>query len=70
MKKFPNNKIAEAYESAKGRVFIQSTEDLHFCDECGSKNYDHHALQWLYHQGVMERTFDSDRLIFEYRIVK
>lgn len=70
MKKFPNKMIREAYESAKGKVFTQSTADLSFRDEAGCGDYNHHALQWLYHQGIMQRTFNKNRFVFEYRIVK
>lgn len=70
MKKFPNKMIREAYESAKGRVFTQSSADLSYRDESGSKDYNHHALQWLYDQGIMQRTLNRERYVFEYRIMK
>lgn len=70
MKKFPNKMIAEAYESAKGKVFTQLTSDMSFRDEKGCGDYNHHALQWLYDRGIMQRTLNWKKFVFEYRIVK
>lgn len=70
MKKFPNKMIREAYESALGKVFTQSTADLSFTDQHGNKNYNHHALQWLYDQGIIQRELNYDRFVFEYKVVK
>lgn len=69
MKKFPNKMIREAYESAKGKVFYLNTGDNSLSDETGSKDYNQHALQWLYHRGIMQRTINKN-FEFEYRIVK
>lgn len=70
MKKFPNKVISTAYESALGKVFTQSTADGSFKDQDGNKDYNHHALQWLYHQGIIQRELNYDRFVFEYKVVK
>jgi CO dehydrogenase/acetyl-CoA synthase delta subunit len=70
MKKFPNKVIRAAYESAQGKTFTQLTSDMSFRDQKGSRDYNHHALQWLVHHGIMQRTLNRNRWVFEYRIVK
>lgn len=70
MKRFPNKMIAEAYEKAKGKVFTQLSSDLSFRDEKGNSDYNHHAMQWLYHKGIIKRTLSKERFVFEYRVVK
>lgn len=70
MKKFPNKVISAAYERALGKVFTQSTGDGSFRDQNGSKDYNHHAMQWLYDRGIIQRELNRERFVFEYRVVK
>lgn len=70
MKNFPNKVIRKAYESALGKVFTQNSGDGSFKDQDGNKDYDHHALQWLYDRGIIQRELNYERFVFEYKVVK
>lgn len=70
MKKFPNKKIATAYESARGKVFTKNSSDLTYKDQTGSTDYDHIALNWLEDNGVLDSKLHHSKWVFEYRLVK
>ena len=70
MKKFPNKKIAKAYESAKGKVFTKNSQDFTYIDQNGCTEYDHVAMNWLEDNGILGVSLNKERWVFEYRIVK
>lgn len=73
MKKFPNKKIAAAYENAKGKVFTKRLNQIPYTyvDQVGVSNgYDHISMAWLEDNGIIGKTLNRDRWVFEYRIVK
>lgn len=68
--KWPNKVIADAYKSAKGKVFNKHTHDGTYIDQYDNEDYDHHALQWLEDRGVIECNLNRERWVFEYKIAE
>lgn len=70
MRKFPNKVIAEAYEAAKGKVFTKRSDTGEYFDSYQSNAYNHVAMQWLEDRGIIARSLNRKRYVFEYRVVK